>query len=76
MTPGAAMDEAEIYTVRVWRHGGQWRAAVRAVGDERTQLFSAPAPLADWLLRQDEHPAAAAGPATTAFHHPTHKATP
>lgn len=50
------MDEAQIYTVRVWRHAGRWRAAVRAVGEEHTQLFTEPAPLALWLLAPGSDP--------------------
>lgn len=46
------MAEAQLYTVRVWQHAGQWRAAVRAVGQENFQLFTEPAPLARWLLVQ------------------------
>lgn len=43
------MDDAQLYTLRIWHHAGQWRAAVRAVGDDRAQLFTAPEPLAAWL---------------------------
>ena len=51
MTRGAAIDEAQLYTVRVWCHGGQWRAVVRAVGDEHATLFTEPAPLAAWFAQ-------------------------
>lgn len=50
------MDEAQLYTLRVWRHAGRWRAAVRAVGDEHATLFTEPAPLADWLLQPAAEP--------------------
>lgn len=45
------MDEAQLFTVRVWWHAQQFRAAVRAVGEERTELFSEPAQVADFLWR-------------------------
>jgi hypothetical protein len=44
------MNEARLYTVRVWRSAEQFRASVRAVGEEQAQLFTAPAPLAEFLL--------------------------
>lgn len=50
------MDEARLYTVRVWRHAGQWRAVVQAVGDEGAQLFTEAGSMAGWLL-QGDHPA-------------------
>lgn len=43
------MDDAQLYTLRIWHHAGQWRAAVRAVGDDHARLFTAPEPLAAWL---------------------------
>jgi hypothetical protein len=45
------MNEAQLFTVRVWRHAEQFRACVRAVGEEHAHLFVAPAPLVDFLLR-------------------------
>jgi hypothetical protein len=54
------MDEARLFTVRVWRHGQQFRAAVRAVGDERASLFTEPALMAEFLVQ-----ASAAGAAAT-----------
>lgn len=48
------MDETQVYTVRVWRHAGQWRAAVRAVGavgPEGAQFFTDAAPMVRWLLQ-------------------------
>jgi hypothetical protein len=45
------MDEAHIYTLRVWHHGGQWHAAVRAVSEECVHEFSAPEPLVAWLMQ-------------------------
>lgn len=47
------MDEARLYTVRVWRHAGQWRAVVQAVGDEGAQLFTEAGSMAGWLLQAD-----------------------
>ncbi len=29
-----------VYTVRVWSHHGQWRIAVRPVGEDRLHLFT------------------------------------
>jgi hypothetical protein len=43
------MDDAQLYTLRVWRGAGRWRAVLRAVGDEKTTSFTAPEPLAAWL---------------------------
>jgi hypothetical protein len=51
--PGPRPDDpldTRLFTVRVTRHAGRWRAAVRAVGEEHTALFTEPAPLAAWLL--------------------------
>jgi len=45
------MDEARVFTVRVWRHAQQFRAAVRAVGDERASLFTEPALMTEFLLQ-------------------------
>lgn len=44
------MNEARLFTVRVWRSADDFRASVRAVGQEQVRLFTAPAPLADYLL--------------------------
>jgi hypothetical protein len=51
------MDEARLYTLRVWQHAGQWRAAVRAVGDDGAWLFTDPVPLAAWLRTAGARPA-------------------
>lgn len=44
------MNEAQLFTVRVWCQSEQFRASVRAVGEERVHLFTAPAPLASFLF--------------------------
>ena len=44
------MNEAQLFTVRVWRQSEQFRASVRAVGEEHVHLFTAPAPLAAFLF--------------------------
>ena len=44
------MNEAQLFTVRVWRQSEQFRASVRAVGEERVHLFTAPTPLAAFLF--------------------------
>ncbi len=44
------MSNARVFTVRVWCQARQFRASLRAVGDEEALLFTAPAPLADYLL--------------------------
>ncbi len=51
------MNESRLFTVRVWRHAEQFRASVRLVGDEEAQLFTAPAPLADYLQHAAAEPA-------------------
>lgn len=58
-----------LYTLRVWWHAGQWRAALREVGHEEAQQFTEPAQLAAWLLTcgpeatgEDAAPPSAAGP--------------
>lgn len=57
------MDEARLYTVRVWHHAQQFRAAVRAVGDEHTELFTEPARMLAFLLHDhDADPAPAPPP--------------
>ena len=43
------MDEARLYTVRVWQHAQQFRAVVCAVGDEGAELFTEPAAVAAFL---------------------------
>lgn len=60
------MDDARLYTVRVWRHAGRWRAAVRAVGDDQARLFTEAAPMAAWLLEGEGGPAG--GPTCSAEH--------
>ncbi len=62
MTRPSDMGEAQLYTLRVWRHAGRWRAVLRAVGDEDSQLFSEPAPLARWLLAPGSDPPVQAPP--------------
>lgn len=60
------MDETQLYTVRVWRHAGQWRAAVRAVGavgPEGAQFFTDVAPMVRWLLQAGAEEPGGAGPA-------------
>lgn len=43
------MDEARLYTVRVWQHAQQFRAVVCAVGDESAELFTEPAAVTAFL---------------------------
>lgn len=43
------MSETLVYTLRLWRAQAQFRAALRAVGEERTELFTEPAAVADFL---------------------------
>ena len=57
------MNEAQLFTVRVWRQAEQFRASVRAVGDEEAHLFTSPAPLADFLVHATAEPSAATAPA-------------
>lgn len=45
------MGEAQLFTVQVWRAADGFRASVRAVGDEHARLFTAAAPLADFLAQ-------------------------
>jgi hypothetical protein len=52
---GLGMNEAQLFTVRVWRQSEQFRASVRAVGEERVHLFTAPAPLAAFLFDAADH---------------------
>ncbi len=49
------MNEAQLFTVRVWRQSEQFRASVRAVGEERVHLFTAPATLAAFLCAAADH---------------------
>lgn len=35
-------DEARVFTVRLWRYRGAFRAAVRQAGDEAAQLLESP----------------------------------
>ncbi len=50
------MNEAQIFTVRVWRQAEHFRASVRVVGEEQARLFTAPAPLAAFLLDAADQP--------------------
>jgi hypothetical protein len=43
------MDEARLYTLRVWQHDHAFRAVLRAVGDEHAELFTEPAAVAAYL---------------------------
>jgi hypothetical protein len=45
------MDEARLYTLRVWQHAREFRAVLRAVGDEHAELFTEPAAVAAYLQR-------------------------
>lgn len=58
------MNEARLYTLRIWRHHDAFRAALRAVGEVQTELFTEPAAVADHLDRAlgPAVPAAPAGP--------------
>jgi hypothetical protein len=43
------MDEARLYTLRVWSHDHEFRAVLRAVGGEHAELFTEPAAVAAYL---------------------------
>lgn len=49
--------EAEVYTLRVWRHGSQFRAVLRAVGGEQLHLFNEPRLVAEFLSHAEKAPA-------------------
>lgn len=51
--PGAETAEPEVYTLRVWRHGTQFRAVLRAVGGEQLHLFTEPRRVAEFLSEDD-----------------------
>jgi hypothetical protein len=42
---------AETFTLRVWRDGAQFRAVLRAVGEEQLHLFDEPARVGEFLAR-------------------------
>lgn len=56
------MSEAQLFTVRVWRQQAQFRATLRAVGEERSELFTEPAAVAQFLEGASADPRAAAVP--------------
>lgn len=43
------MADAQLFTLRLWRQQTQFRAALRAVGEERSQFFTEPAAVAEFL---------------------------
>lgn len=43
------MDEARLYTLRVWQHDHAFRAVLRAVGEEHAEHFTEPAAVAAYL---------------------------
>lgn len=47
-------DEARVYTVRLWRHQGTFRAAVRLAGDDAAQLLESPQALAAYFAGEAE----------------------
>lgn len=51
------MGEVQLFVVRVWRHLSQFRASVRAAGDDEARLFREPAQVADFLRRAAEQDA-------------------
>ncbi len=48
------MNEAQLFTVRVWRQATEFRAALCAVGEERTELFTDATAVADYLQQASE----------------------
>lgn len=52
----AAPADAEVYTLRVWRHGAQFRAVLRAVGGEQLHLFNEPRLVAEFLSHANQAP--------------------
>lgn len=46
--PGAG-EAAQVFTVRLWRHGARWRFAVRPAGAGSTMLLESPAELAAYF---------------------------
>lgn len=45
------MDGVQIFIVRVWRSGGEFRASVRGVTNEEPRLFCQPGEIAEFLHR-------------------------
>ncbi len=62
--PLPAPADAEVYTLRVWRHGAQFRAVLRAVGDEQLHLFTEPQRVAEFLATAPATPPAPAAGGT------------
>lgn len=58
------MDEARVYTVRVWRQVEAFRASVRVVGGDEAELFTEPKQVTQFL-EQACAPQPAAAPAPT-----------
>lgn len=50
------MSETLVYTLRLWRAQSQFRAALRAVGEEHTELFTEPAAVAEFLRQASAAP--------------------
>jgi hypothetical protein len=48
------MNEAQLYVVRIWRQLSGFRAAVRRVDSDETQLFSAPEQVARYLAESGD----------------------
>lgn len=71
--PTPAPTDAEIYTLRVWRHGTHFRAVLRAVGDEQLHLFTEPQRVAEFLAAT---PAPPAPPGTDARSQSRHEQPP
>jgi hypothetical protein len=51
-----APDEAKVFTVRLWRQQGAFRAAVRLAGDEVAELIETPQALSAYFERQAFEP--------------------
>lgn len=43
------MGDTQLFLVRVWQDGAQFRAAVRAADDEQPHLFTAPNEVSEFL---------------------------
>ena len=62
MSTNRPIGDPQLFLVRVWLDGAQFRAAVRATDDAEPRLFTAAQPLAEFLrgAASGEHPTAPA----------------
>lgn len=52
VNPAPTSSETQLFVVHVWRQRSRFRAAVRRVDDDRTQLFTNTAQLARYLAAE------------------------